>query len=170
MATEPVDGPFGPATGTLLVTADAYDAFTRSLQLVSVRFARALVQAPAIYVANPARRLVSSTTRGGRYLNFSNGFAATLEFQFRGWWQDEPATGVTAEAEVGVLSRSPVPMIDGMFQVFKDRHLAGHTWPYLREFLHTALGRTGWPVMTLPLFPQTPVPPRSAAAPGGLTP
>jgi hypothetical protein len=148
-----------------------YEAFVRSLQVVSVRFARASVQAPAIYIANPARRLILSTTKGAKYLNFANGFAATLEFHFRGCWEDEPSTGVTAEAEVEILYGSQSAMTDPMFQLFRDRLLTGHAWPYLREFLHSSIGRTGWPVHTLPFFPgpagaPNPAPP--AAGSGGL--
>jgi hypothetical protein len=129
-----------------------YRAFVQFVQIVRVRFAKAAVYAPAIFIPDPARRLVASTTRDARYLNFSQGFAATLIFQFRGRWQDDPASGVTADAEVEVLYRSPVLMTDEMFRWFKDAHLPGHAWPYLREFLHSELARTGWPVHTLPVF------------------
>jgi hypothetical protein len=141
-----------------------YEAFVQSLNLLSVRFAKASVRAPRIFVADPARRLVSSTANTATYLNFAGGFLATLDFQFRGSWQDEPDSGVTAEAEVEVLYSSPVPMTAAMFQLFKNRHLGGHTWPYLREFLHSSLSRTGWPVHTLPMFR----PPAIAADPGSL--
>lgn len=149
-----------------------YEAFVRSLNLLSVRFAKASVHAPSIYVADPARRLVSSTTNTAKYLNFAGGFLATLLFQFRGAWQDEPDSGVTAEAEVEVLYGTSIPMTDAMFQMFRTHHLGGHTWPYLREFLHSSLGRTGWPVHTLPLFrpPAIGTVPRPpAGGSGGLT-
>lgn len=133
-------------------TAADYRSFVQFVQIVRVRFAKTAVYAPAIFIPDPARRLVASTTREARYLNFSQGFSATLVFQFRGRWQDDPASGVTVDAEVEVLYRSPIVMTDEMFQWFKDAHLPGHAWPYLREFVQSALARTGWPVHTLPLF------------------
>jgi hypothetical protein len=129
-----------------------YDAFQRSVKIVSVRFATANVQAPDIYIPNPARRLKSEVKRQSRYLNFTNGFIATMRFYFRGWWEDQAEVGVTAEAEVEVLYSSPTPMTDELFKVFQSRGLAPHAWPYLREFLHTSLARTGWPVQTLPVY------------------
>lgn len=171
MAADPTAWPSWPSAAPAPGVPPAeYRSFVRLVQIVRVRFAKAAVYAPAIFIPDPARRLVASTTRDARYLNFSQGFAATLEFQFRGRWQDEPASGVTADAEVEVLYRSPALMTDEMFHWFKDAHLPGHAWPYLREFLHSALARTGWPVHTLPLFAPAPGNADPAAAlSGGLT-
>lgn len=168
MAADSTPPPSRPPSVSAPAGAE-YQAFVSLLQIVRIRFAKAAVYAPAIFIPDPARRLVSSATRDARYLNFSQGFAATVEFRFRGWWEDEPGSGVTAEAEVEVLYRSPVLMTDEMFQRFKDAHLPGHAWPYLREFLHSSLGRTGWPIHTLPVFVPRSNPSNLAAAqPGGL--
>ncbi|HEX2210251.1 MAG TPA: hypothetical protein VHG93_21420 [Longimicrobium sp.] len=150
------------------VPDEEYRAFVAGLQVVGVRFAKAAVYAPAIYIPDASRRPRFTITRDARYLNFAQGFTATMVFHFRGWWTDEPTSGVSAEAEVEVLYRSPVLMSDDLFQRFKEGHLPGHTWPYLREFLHSALGRTGWPIYTLPLFAPGKSGGPASPAPGGL--
>lgn len=133
-----------------------YNAFVQSIEVVTVRFAKASVVAPAIYIANPSRSLKSVLRHSAKYLNFASGFQATVQFQFRGFWEDEPYSGVTAEADVQVLYRSPNAMTDAHFEVFRQRNLPIHAWPYLREFLQSSLARTGWPVYTLPAYKVAP--------------
>lgn len=41
-------------------------------------------------------------------------------------------------------------MTDEIFTWFGEVNLPVNTWPYLREFVSTALGRMGWPPFTLP--------------------
>jgi len=143
-----------------------YNAFVQSIEVVTVRFAKASVVAQAIYIADPSRSLRSVLRHSAQYLNFASGFQATVQFQFRGFWEDEPASGVIAEADVQVLYRSPYPMTDAQFEVFRQRNLPIHAWPYLREFLQSSLARTGWPVYTLP--PYKVMPPRADPRPSEL--
>jgi hypothetical protein len=63
--------------------------------------------------------------------------------------------GVAAEALVRVRATVEVSytlesaMTDDLFEVFSQRNLPLNTWPYLREFVQSALSRAGWPVYTL---------------------
>jgi hypothetical protein len=167
MGVDPTPRPWAPPASSAPSAAE-YHKFVQGLKILRVRFAKAAVYAPAIFIADPARRLLSATTRDARYLNFSRGFAATLEFRFRGWWEDDPASGVTAEAEVEVLYQSAALMTDEVFQRFKEALLPGHAWPYLREFLHSGLGRTGWPTHTLAVFTPASAANANVSQPGGL--
>lgn len=59
---------------------------------------------------------------------------------------------VYAEFEVtfGLEFASAEPMTDQIFDIFGEINLPVNTWPYLREFISTTLGRMGWAPFTLP--------------------
>lgn len=54
--------------------------------------------------------------------------------------------------EFAVTYRSKRPMTDDIFSVFKDLNLVANTWPYLREFMHTNIGKMNLPPLVLPTF------------------
>ncbi|MHB8576340.1 MAG: hypothetical protein ACYDCQ_13525 [Dehalococcoidia bacterium] len=45
---------------------------------------------------------------------------------------------------------SPLPMTNTIFPIFSENNLPVNTWPYLREFVSTTLGRMNWTPFTLP--------------------
>lgn len=45
---------------------------------------------------------------------------------------------------------SQQPMTQEIFDIFEDVNLSVNTWPFLREFVSTSLGRMGWSPFTLP--------------------
>jgi hypothetical protein len=59
-----------------------------------------------------------------------------------------------AEMDVtfGLDFTSQEPMTDQIFAIFEDVNLPVNTWPFLREFVSTTLGRMGWVSFTLPTF------------------
>lgn len=48
---------------------------------------------------------------------------------------------------------SPVEVSSELIQLFADRNLQLHSWPFFREFLQNTLTRMGIPPITLPLLP-----------------
>ena len=52
----------------------------------------------------------------------------------------------------GLEFKSEQGMTDELFAIFEEVNLPVNTWPYLRAFLADALGRMGWPLLTLPAF------------------
>ncbi len=57
-----------------------------------------------------------------------------------------------AEVEVtlGLDFESKEPMSDALFEVFKVVNLPLNTWPFVREYLSTTMGRMNWMPFTLP--------------------
>lgn len=152
--------------------ADAYDALVTSMYLLNIRFARASVAAEAVFVGEKGRALEPKVDTSASFVNFGSGIAITAILDFRGQYTDEESPSISAEAELELLFRSAIPMTDDHFELFKARNLPVYTWPYFREFLHSAVARTGWPVYTLPPFhwdrarDEDPLKP---TAPGGLS-
>jgi hypothetical protein len=92
---------------------------------------------------------------------------ATVGFTSRAKWSDREGgfqvlhtyvVGVeSAEQELahiqvtfGLDFDSQQPMTQEIFEIFEDVNLSVNTWPFLREFVHTSLGRMGWSPFTLP--------------------
>jgi hypothetical protein len=70
-----------------------------------------------------------------------------------------------AEFEVtfGLDFASEIPVTEELFTVFGEVNLPVNTWPYLREFVSTTMGRMGWRPFTLPALKRgTPSSPRPA--------
>jgi len=151
----------GPAVPPDESYADAYNALVEIMELLSVRFSRASVASPSIFVAVKGKQLQPIIETDGRYLNFGSGFVAVASLSFRGQYPEEDEASVTAEAEIELVFRSPIPMTDDHFEIFKARNLHLYARPYFREFLHSAIARTGWPPYTLP--PIAFQPPKASA-------
>lgn len=132
--------------------ADAYDALVTSMYLLNIRFARASVTAETVFIAQKGRALEPKVDTSASFVNFGSGVAITAILDFRGQYADEEFPSISAEAELELLFRSAIPMTDDHFELFTARNLPVYTWPYFREFLHSAIARTGWPVYTLPPF------------------
>ena len=66
----------------------------------------------------------------------------------------EKSDQILAEIDVtfGLAFSSKMPMTDDTFMVFSDVNLPVNTWPFLREFVSTTVGRMGWQAFTLPAF------------------
>jgi hypothetical protein len=80
------------------------------------------------------------------------------EFSVRFSYEVRFAEGTTIHAQIsiilGLLFSSQQPMTPEIFDVFKDVNLPVNTWPFLREFVSTTLGRMGWQPFTLPALKQ----------------
>ena len=77
------------------------------------------------------------------------------------------AAGVAyAELEVtfGLDFASEEPLTEDLFAVFGEVNLPVNTWPYLREFISTTMGRMGWRPFTLPALKRGTPPPVPPAA------
>ncbi|HET7463315.1 MAG TPA: hypothetical protein VFJ82_18820 [Longimicrobium sp.] len=127
-----------------------YNAFIGELDLVSIRLARARIEAPS----TPERgHLIPTLSEpGARYENQDGHVLVFHELGFAGTYDDETGTAVSIEAEFEVKYSSAQRMSDQLFTEFQRRNLPLNTWPYFREFVHAALARTGWPVFVLPAY------------------
>ena len=92
-----------------------------------------------------------------------------LDIQRSARWEDGPrgfrafhtysATLKTAETSAafvevtfGLDFDSILPMTEATFGIFQLVNLPVNTWPYLREFLASTLGRFGWEPIIIPTF------------------
>ncbi len=57
------------------------------------------------------------------------------------------------EAVFGFIYRTQVSKkeVERFLPIFKETSLPLNAWPYLREFVHTTMGRMGWTPLVLPL-------------------
>jgi hypothetical protein len=142
------------------------------MELINARFARASIDAPRLFVAKKGRQLNPVVEIDGTFINFASGFVVTATLEFRGEYEQEGTAAITAAAELELLFRSDISMTEEFFETFKRSTLPIYSYPYFREFLHSAIGRTGWPVYTLPTFrwePAAIAAEEAATAAGGLS-
>ena len=68
----------------------------------------------------------------------------------------EAVDSLLAELQVtfGVDFASTLPLTDEVFSIFEEVNLPVNTWPYLREFVSTTIGRIGWLPFTIPALKQ----------------
>ncbi|GEM_PF-1130230 len=109
-----------------------------------------------------------------------------FDFNSRARWEHDPlgfralhtytvtlksADATLAELEVtfAVDYDSKEPMTDAIFGVFEAVNLPVNTWPFLREFVASTLGRFGWAPFTIPAFKvgARPAPRRRRGKQGG---
>lgn len=83
------------------------------------------------------------------------GFQSTLNYLVR---MKEVETGVpVGEVRVAITAyySSDEPMTDEVFEVFGDLNLPLNVYPYVREFVHSATTRMGFPGLILPTVKRT---------------
>jgi hypothetical protein len=68
----------------------------------------------------------------------------------------ETSDAVFANFEVsfGLDFTSKIALTEPFFAIFQDVNLSVNTWPYLREFVSTTMGRMGWSSFTIPALKQ----------------
>ncbi len=135
-----------------LPTPDEYAEFVGQIDLLDVW----LVEAHVVnrYGARTPSRaaLAITTTSDPSWTSTSDGFDVCFPYSVR----FEEGSAVHAEVAVtfGLHYESMVPMTNALFEVFREVNVPVNTWPFLREFLATSLGRMGWQPFTLPALKQ----------------
>ena len=79
-----------------------------------------------------------------------DGFVAFQAYDVTFKESDSEVAGISVT--FGLEFKSEQAMTDELFVVFEEVNLPVNAWPYLRAFLSDALGRMGWPPLTLPAF------------------
>ncbi len=79
-----------------------------------------------------------------------SGFRAFTEYKVR--LKSDDAPSLDLDVTYGLDFVSSEPMTDEIFLIFRDVNLPVNTWPYLREFVSTTMGRMNWAPFTLPTF------------------
>lgn len=94
-----------------------------------------------------------------RWERTPEGFRAFQTYKIR---LGHPGPTSVAEIEVTFAAdyESSQQMSEGLFEVFRESNLPLNTWPYVREYVATTVGRFGWIPVTLPAL-KIGTPPRS---------
>jgi hypothetical protein len=130
-----------------LPTPEEYSEFVGQIDLANLWLAEARIinhHGPQ----TPHGAALAITAPAPKWANVVDGF--DVQFPYTVKFQE--GTSVRAEMEVrfGLHFTSARPMTSAIFEVFKSVNLPVNTWPFLREFVSTALGRMGWQPFTLP--------------------
>jgi preprotein translocase subunit SecB len=127
------------------VSPEEYADFIRQIELRDIWLEHAEVDNDG---PQPPERVEFEIDREATYESLEDGFLARHSYEVSVRSKDS----FFADIEVRFVVRfsSPQEMTDRIFEVFEDVNLPVNTWPYLREFVSTTLGRMGWQPITLP--------------------
>jgi hypothetical protein len=123
-----------------------YAAFISQIELVAVWLHQARVE-NHIGPEQPEQLNISVQSRA-RWDSTSDGFVSYHEYAVRLDHGENPA----AVFDVTFAARytSVMSMTDEIFNVFQHTSLPLNTWPYLREFVASMLGRMNWLPFAIP--------------------
>jgi hypothetical protein len=150
---KPTDSAGGEPTGTAPVTPAVYNEFIAGLDLEGIRLVHAHIDATGL----PERRSLRPQLRidEASYANSEDQVKVLHHLDFSGFYEGSEGPAVNVHARFEVTYSAKERMSDEIFDEFKARNLPINTWPYFREFVHTALARVGWPVLVLPVYKKT---------------
>lgn len=128
---------------------EAYSAFIGQIELLDVWLIEAHIENRHGRRA-PGRSGVAVTSPEPTWEAASDGF--DVQFPYVVQFTDGSAIHADLSVTFGLHFSSAQPMTPAIFEVFKNVNLQVNTWPFLREFVSTTLGRMGWEPFTLPAF------------------
>lgn len=128
-------------------TAEAYSSFIGQIELLDVWLIGAHIENRHGRRA-PVRSGVAVTSPEPTWEEVIDGF--DVRFPYVVQFTDGGELHAELKVTFGLHFSSGQPMTDGLFRVFKAVNLPVNTWPFLREFVSTTLGRMGWEPFTLP--------------------
>ena len=127
---------------------DIYNAFIGQIELTSIWLSSSSIDNPG----GPGSPGEASIDIGAsaRWESVDDGFVAFHTYDVKIEVTDSKVAGISVM--FGLEFKSEQAMREELFAVFQEVNLPVNTWPYLRAFLADALGRMGWPPLTLPAF------------------
>ena len=125
-----------------------YNAFIGQIELSSIWLSSSSIENPG----GPGNLSEVSIDIAGnaRWESVEDGFVAFQAYDVTFKESDSEVAGISVTFGLGFKSEQA--MTDELFVVFEEVNLPVNAWPYLRAFLSDALGRMGWPPLTLPAF------------------
>ena len=125
-----------------------YNAFIGQIELTSIWLSSSAIENPS---GPGSLGEVSIDIAGNaRWESMEDGLVAFHAYDVTFKESDSKVAGISVT--FGLEFKSEQAMTDELFTVFQKVNLPVNTWPYLRAFLADALGRMGWPPLTLPAF------------------
>ena len=130
------------------IDPDIYNAFIGQIELNSIWLSSSLIENPG-GPGSPDE--VSIDIAGNaRWESVEDGLVAFHAYDVTFKESDSKVADISVT--FGLEFKSEQAMTEELFAVFQEVNLPVNTWPYLRSFLADALGRMGWPPLTLPAF------------------
>lgn len=127
----------------------AYAAFVGQVELRSIWLRSARIE--NVFGTTPPDELAISVDGDSRWEPLPGGFRS-----FQTYLIHISSRDATRYADIDVTFvadyDSIQPMTDELFETFGMYNLPLNTWPYLREYAATTVGRMGWLPITLPTF------------------
>ena len=125
-----------------------YNAFIGQIELSSIWLSSSAIENPG-GPGNPGEASIDIAA-SARWESVEDGFVAFHAYGVRIEVTDSKVANISVT--FGLEFKSEQTMSEWLFAVFQEVNLPVNTWPYLRSFLADALGRMGWPPLTLPAF------------------
>lgn len=141
-----------------LSTTD-YARFVGQIELSEIWLNSARITNP--HGPQTPERTVISVDPDASWESSASGFRVLQHYHLE--FRETDAVQADIEVTFGLDFTSNEPMTDQFFQAFQDVNLPVNTWPYLREFVATIMGRMGWQAVTLPTFKAGTSPTRRGA-------
>lgn len=131
------------------VDPSIYAAFIRQIELRQIWLRSATVENG--HGANTPALVNAAVEERAEWKPLSSGFQAFHHYRV-GFEADSGVQSAVIEVTFGVEFVSKEEMTEEFFAIFADVNLPVNTWPFLRAFLFTTVGRMGWAPITLPAF------------------
>ena len=130
------------------IDPDIYNAFIGQIELTSIWLSSSSIENPG-GPGSPGEVGID-IAGNARWESVEGGLVAFHAYDVTFKESDSKVAGISVT--FGLEFKSEQAMSEELFTVFQDVNLPVNTWPYLRAFLADALGRMGWPPLTLPAF------------------
>ena len=125
-----------------------YNAFIGQIELSAIWLSSSSIENPG--GSSSLGEVGIDIAGSARWESVEDGFFAFHAYDVAFKESDSKVAGISIT--FGLKFKSEQAMTDEFFAVFQEVNLPVNTWPYLRAFLADALGRMGWPPLTLPAF------------------
>ena len=125
-----------------------YGAFIAQIELSSIWLVSSSVENSA-GPGNPSEASIDIAA-SAHWESAEDGFVAFHAYDVKIEVSDSKKADISVK--FGLEFKSEQAMSEELFTIFQDVNLHVNTWPYLRSYLADALGRMGWPTLTLPAF------------------
>jgi len=127
-----------------------YNNFVKQIEVDDIRMVSAKVDI-LDYSYSPSSAEVKWRTKAS-YEQVEEQFNVFHRYNVTIWDKETKEAKAKISATFLVSYSSKIPISDDLFEIFKVRNLPLNTWPYLREFVHNAIMRMGWPPFIAPTY------------------
>ena len=126
-----------------------YDSFVRQIDIIDLYIVSARIDNIA-HLDLPTDIRINVREKAW-YENQEDQVIVYIRYSLTAKDNEKQETAARISVTLAVVYDSAIPLTDEIFQIFKERNLPVNTWPYFREFAHSASRRMGWAGMVTPV-------------------